>query len=114
MITQTVVRIKTAVGFADNDLIAVIQSEFLVVMGINKTNSTLCLFKMMVKPILLVAVAVKIVVTLIWVKTHKKGVVLRVHPYTIIYACAVCEYIVAVNTKIFKLITVGKKTAVLS
>ena len=88
-VTQTVVRIKAAVGFSDNDLVAVIQSEFLVVMGINKTDSTLSLFKMVVKPIFLIAVAVKIVVTLIRVKAHKEGVVLRVHPHTIINTCAV-------------------------
>ena len=45
-VTQTVVRIKAAIGLADYDLVAVIQPEFLVVMGINKANPTLRLFKM--------------------------------------------------------------------
>ena len=59
-------------------------------------------------------VAVKIVVALVRVKPHKEGVFLRVYPHAVINACIISEYVVAVNTKIFQLITVGKKTAVLS
>ena len=70
----------------DNDFAAVWDTELLIIMGVNKTDTLLGFLDMPVKPVLHIAVAVKVIVALCGIAAEQESVFVGIHTEAVLGA----------------------------
>ena len=99
---------------ADDDLIAVGDSEPFTVMRINETDSALCLPDMTVEPILAIAVAIEVVFSLMRIQSHEIGMISGIDSHAEVSAGFIRQRIFTVKAEPRQRIPVRKVFSILS